>query len=303
MALGEARSGSGQNFWSVLAQGLAGGAAAVPNALQQDNQNKLAKMGAIFDAQQMIMSKQQHEQQMALNSLRMRETSENLKLALLKSSTYESDAERSAREAREALENAHKLLRVGQDFLEQNQGVDSVTLPGGGSVNRVNPVKPEKTELTPTEKGIQDAERLKAEQAALAGTGLEKDTNKTPATKWTEQEKFAREGLQAKADALWKQIPEDLRRKVGVDVIKSDADFRKVFVERSKLIPKTFWGTKADNAAAIEAILIDLDVLSRQYNEIGSEKWRASRGGTSQPMQTTAENPFTAEARRRGLIK
>jgi hypothetical protein len=130
MALGEARSGSGQNFWSVLAQGLAGGAAAVPNALQQEKQNKLAKLGAIFDAQQMIMAKQSHEQQMALNSLRMREANENLKLLSLQASTYESPADRSARETKERLDADIKLAqenaRLSQEGATQryNQAIE-----------------------------------------------------------------------------------------------------------------------------------------------------------------------------------
>jgi hypothetical protein len=71
MALGEAKSGSGQNLWSVLAQGLSVGASAIPGALESQRQNKLKQLGAIFDAQNQIMAKQQHEQSMALGALEL----------------------------------------------------------------------------------------------------------------------------------------------------------------------------------------------------------------------------------------
>jgi len=67
MALGEARSGSGQTLWSTLGQGLAAGASAIPGALAKERENKLKTLGAIFDAQNQIMAKQRHDQTMALN--------------------------------------------------------------------------------------------------------------------------------------------------------------------------------------------------------------------------------------------
>ena len=93
MATGEARSGSGQNMWSVLAQGLAAGASAIPGALAKERENKLKALGAIFDAQNMIMQKQQHEQTMTLNMAKLNQVNQETALAVKKLTSFHTPEE------------------------------------------------------------------------------------------------------------------------------------------------------------------------------------------------------------------